>query len=493
MARTVEPADDMKTAVVMIHGIGEQWPMDTLRNFVDAAWTEDPTLRPPGEHQIYSKPDTITGNFELRRITTRPWVAPDRRRADFVEFYWAHLMQDNSLGAVLGWLKRLLFRSPARVPKRLFWGWFVGLILFVCAGILAALSRLQPDWLPFAVPAFVWSAIALAGAAFSALWLRPAAGDAARYLSPAPGNVGARQAIREAGVDLLQKLQAAGEYDRIIVVGHSLGTVIGYDVLNHAWGRVDPKAMFDAHRENDALMASLTALEKAAVKLNKSAAGADLVAWRTAQRAYCAELAKARDAAGRPLWLVSDFVTLGSPLCNADVLLARDADELSERALLRELPTNPPTFERAGKAPFTYPSASDVRIPHHGAVFAPVVWTNIYFPNILGVIGDFISGVIVPRFGLGIRNVRIPIGRPWFRHLSYWTNPKGDMPAIRALRRALNFRLRDEAALWGAQEEANPVPAEALSFECAPPPVVAPPAAALPAAGAHAPGTGKGE
>ena len=49
-------------------------------------------------------------------------------------------------------------------------------------------------------------------------------------------NVAARQTIREAGVDLLTKLHGSGNYDRIIVIGHSLGSVIGYDVLNYALG-----------------------------------------------------------------------------------------------------------------------------------------------------------------------------------------------------------------------------------------------------------------
>ncbi len=33
-------------AVVVIHGMGEQRPMATIRSFVDAVWTTDPTLTP---------------------------------------------------------------------------------------------------------------------------------------------------------------------------------------------------------------------------------------------------------------------------------------------------------------------------------------------------------------------------------------------------------------------------------------------------------------
>ena len=54
-AETKKPADtDKKTtralkkkkkqAVVVIHGMGEQRPMETLRSFVDTVWTKDLSL-----------------------------------------------------------------------------------------------------------------------------------------------------------------------------------------------------------------------------------------------------------------------------------------------------------------------------------------------------------------------------------------------------------------------------------------------------------------
>ena len=61
----------MKQAVVLIHGVGEQIPMDTLRGFVEAAWVDDPSLRRPRvPSTVWSKPDTMSGDLELRRITT---------------------------------------------------------------------------------------------------------------------------------------------------------------------------------------------------------------------------------------------------------------------------------------------------------------------------------------------------------------------------------------------------------------------------------------
>ena len=55
-------------------------------------------------------------------------------------------------------------------------------------------------------------------------------GDAARYLHAAPTNVQRRHEIRSAGIEVLRSLHdPERHYDRIIVVGHSLGSVIGFD------------------------------------------------------------------------------------------------------------------------------------------------------------------------------------------------------------------------------------------------------------------------
>ena len=87
-------------------------------------------------------------------------------------------------------------------------------------------------------------------------------GDAARYLSPLPRNIRLRQKIRGECVRLLRTLHASGEYDRIIVVGHSLGSVIAYDAITHLWQEFneelpgledvldDPQALPDIHLQH---------------------------------------------------------------------------------------------------------------------------------------------------------------------------------------------------------------------------------------------------
>ncbi len=55
-------------------------------------------------------------------------------------------------------------------------------------------------------------------------------GDAARYFRNSPGNVLVRREIRSLAVDTLKYLHTCGHYDRVIVVAHSQGTVIAYDM-----------------------------------------------------------------------------------------------------------------------------------------------------------------------------------------------------------------------------------------------------------------------
>ena len=449
---------DKKTAVVVVHGMGEQRPLDTLRGFVEAVWTCDRSIVEPSESQVYYKPDSITGSFELRRITTRhaPLEGGVDKRVDFFEFYWAHLMTGNTLAGFTSWAMRLLIRPPWTVPGRLVFPWLAGLIVMAVVLILLGLAALQqfgfgakggPAWLPFA---YLAAAVAVFLFGFIASkWIVPVAADEARYLSPAPDNVAARQAIREAGIDLLDQLTRSGSYDRIVFAAHSLGAVIAYDVLNHAWGRLRYSQFKETHPKGSLANTLLNKLEEAAGALIHAEDGdipKERLAYREAQRRYFAAL---RDLP-KPFWLVSDLVTMGAPQSKADVLLARDADELDMRKAQRELPSCPPWLEvkdpDAGVYRFSYFPKDAVRAPHHAAVFAPVVWTNIYFPNFLLLIGDIISGAVAPRLGRGIKDIRVPIGFPRLRHTHYWKDPDSlpPRPWLFALRRAINLDMAPE-------------------------------------------------
>src|SRR5689334_22878119 len=77
-------------AVVIIHGIGEQRPMATLRSFVGALLDRldqrGHRLDRPGEN-YYSKPDTISDSYELRRIKLHR-AAPDDQHPGGLNLEW---------------------------------------------------------------------------------------------------------------------------------------------------------------------------------------------------------------------------------------------------------------------------------------------------------------------------------------------------------------------------------------------------------------------
>ena len=171
--------------------------------------------------------------------------------------------------------------------------------------------------------------------------------------------------------------------------------------------------------------------------------------FRDAQRVYATILADGWETGGAA-WLVSDYVTLGSPLSKAEILITRNRERFDFRVGARGLPTCPPFFEQTSPPRFSYEVARGQWGPHHAAPFASTSWTNLYFSNTLIVIGDIVSGLVAPLFGPGVRDVRLPIGAPKFRHNDYWLTPEVEPtpPWIKALRHALNLRLAPETQVW---------------------------------------------
>lgn len=412
-----------KQAVVLIHGIGEQVPMDTLRGFVRAVWTDDAALRDPGvPSQVWSKPDNVSRNYELRRLTTAE--TKNDKRTDFFEFYWADLMEGTEVEHVQAWLKLLLFRSPGRVPRQLrgIW-WTVVILLLIAVGfVIAGLVTPLPAWIGWLV------GICTTTLSGFLLWpIKKVVGDAARYLHVAPPNIGKRRIIREAGIRLLRRLHTCGDYDRIILVGHSLGTVVGYDILTHLWPRYNTSHTGEVSAVPDAL-------ETLSAKTGLTAGE-----YQLAQSDYAAAL---KSAGSR--WLVTDFITMGSPLAHASFLLTRKPEEFQTKKIERELPTCPPTLESVeGQPRFHYPLRK-AWFPNHAAVFAATRWTNIYFPCSWTLKGDVIGGPMRPVFGPGILDVPVTtdINYGLLNHTHYWESPKNaaGIPAhIAALRSALKL------------------------------------------------------
>jgi hypothetical protein len=364
----------MRQAVVVIHGIGEQRPMDTVRGFVDATM---PLPSNPIKPKFWSKPNPMSELFELRKLVT-----PQSRTmppTDFYEYYWAYQAQGTKFVHVISWAWILLVRRPKNVPRHLKALWFTLWFLILSTAALMSTSY----WGRFAsVSGKALSANHLLAILSSALLLGISGlilnyvGDAARYLNPSPPNIDMRRRIRAEGVELLRQLHKSEQYDRIVLVGHSLGSVIAYDILRNLWPEsntvhahlpeMDQKALYKLESDGKALAANPT--PELADKF----------------RSEQSTLWKEQRKKGNP-WLVTDLITVGCPLAHAELLLARTKEELRERQTEREFPTCPPVpDEGLYSYPLPYAVNGEQRTfyaLHHGAVFA-----SYLFPSTVGIL-----------------------------------------------------------------------------------------------------------
>ena len=611
--RTDTPKDDQgtrapRTAVLVFHGIGDQRPMETMLGVVDAVLgppaTDEEAARRQGSIPRWIKPYVgKDGSFDLKSVTTPPIGESEKRRYDFFELYWAHLMSGTRFVAVLLWLCDLAKRDRKSLPPDARWLWSAAVIIltaalfavvnvmwvvgtgliglsvrdlaaraehaavpaagaFLVIGLVAAgfsLKGLGKSWslagltlLPFAllasvalwhplalltfVPAFAVSymflgrtatLVGLVGSmglavvvafwgpflalfgvgdgrwpdvgripdiAFltlgyppTSLWLLvfltlfvflawaflvPYVGDCARYLRDAPDNIQARNEIRQLGLQVLQDLHdqrsrdGTPRYDRIVVVAHSLGTVIAYDVLRAFF--VEQIAKIRLGDGSIAAFREVEALAGQGIRpgLHGVAPVHGGLVWQPIDGASppgaaeyqdkvretfavfsSEQTAPGSDGAMASPWRVSDFVTMGSPLTHAALLMTRTGTdgELAAKVAMREFPVAPPTLSPGEAERILFVpkdrSAGPPRL-QHSALFALTCWTNLYFAQKRAVKGDFIGGPIPAQHSPGTMNVPLTttIMGGYFNHTHYWKAEDGfgdRTPHIRALKLAV--------------------------------------------------------
>ena len=162
-------------------------------------------------------------------------------------------------------------------------------------------------------------------------------------------------------------------------------------------------------------------------------------------------------------WLISDLITLGSPLTHAEFLLADNLEDLRTTTMMRETLRCPPVLETSSSGGVTllhkFPRNTDSWRPHHGAAMAPVRWTNIHDAStpLRFWLGDLISGPLSRDFGPGVVDIKVTISRPsrllkWlllrrvFTHTLYWNDfvkgfkmNEATPDHVLVLQQALNF------------------------------------------------------
>jgi hypothetical protein len=281
--------------------------------------------------------------------------------------------------------------------------------------------------------------------AFNAAFLQPYLGDAARYIRNSPANVAVRREIRRQAVDTLHMLHTWGSYDRIVVVAHSLGAIVAYDMLRTYYSRIcdrlptDPTIVGQEFEDVDRGMPDRAGLRSKARTIIRNMA-----------KTMPNDPREVNRDGGPAVWLVTDFVTLGSPLAHAQYLLCNGcsaealAIDFNRRIAERDLPTCPPqSLDGDGWLSFLNPKTKWRRC-HHGGVFALTRWTCLYFPLQQIFWGDAIGGPSAPVFGGHILDwpvsTRPDGGAEFFTHTRYWDTRNGrDAPHIKALHDAIDL------------------------------------------------------
>jgi hypothetical protein len=317
--------------------------------------------------------------------------------------------------------------------------------------------NLLAGWRPWSLNS-QWSSVvawAIVGfyLAVNAAFLQPYLCDAARYFRDSPANVAVRREIRKRAVDLLDRLHASGRYDRIIVVAHSLGSVIAYDMLRAYFSRI-----CDELPAPEELGPEIAEIDSAPWQPGTEALPDDRSALRDKARKAIASIAAATDIPALPAktqrksWLVTDFVTLGAALTHAHFLMCVGKirldlqNDFARRVREREFPTCPPQrLDDDGLLSFANPRTG-ARKFHHGALFGLTRWTNIYFPLEQVFWGDAIGGPLAPIFGSHVLDVAVSTraagGADFFTHTAYWDVGRSEgwsAPHIVALRKAIDL------------------------------------------------------
>lgn len=430
----MSPTDErrIRQAVVIVHGMGEQRPLDALNGFIQAALPPDEHGRP---RSYVSRPDRVTESYESRRYLVPPFAytapesphgqAPEKiPQTEVYEYHWAHLMQGNRLDDMATTFRRMMLQGPWTVPSglKVVWVLFWALILLTVwafwRGPLADIN-LADVTLETLVSSLVGGGVAAIVLTYVVArllpsWITTSFVDVARYLDTSPRSYEVRRLIRKGMVDLLQNLHRSNRYQRIVVVAHSLGAYIAYDGIAFLWTRMNKLHDGDGKgTEGGSSPAGLGEVEKAADSLRTKPTPDGLARYRRAQR----DLWTGLRLAGNP-WQITDFVSVGTPMYFAHRLYTKNRGEFQGRVDRRELPVCPPLpdLNQEGKPDPTGRYSWNNhgrRVIHEGGPFAVVRWTNIWFPTALGFFGDWFGGPLGPLFGRGIRDVKLRRNRPW--------------------------------------------------------------------------------
>lgn len=293
------------------------------------------------------------------------------------------------------------------------------------------------------------------------MFFLPYLGDVAGYLGAHPDTVRRRHDVRERGLGLLRALHEDPTYDRVVIVAHSLGSVVAYDILHLLWEELGPT---NENPPSERVRQALYEHDRF-VRNHQSRYWNSLTV--DAYQAVQANVAKAIRLSGavenkhgeksESYWKITDFITFGSPLSHAQFLIARGVENFEKLKEERLFPVSPPrsynedfgVLYTPDKLEFSAEEYAGMPIPqssaewalkaprayaHHGAVFSTVRWSNMFDEHhpLMFWQGDVLGGPVkgFTLFGRGIKEHKVHITYSKFgldrlrliTHTRYWSN-----------------------------------------------------------------------
>jgi hypothetical protein len=394
--------DRRRTALLVIHGIGDQVPLETLDGF-GRTLAETLALAPGARievtHHLAKKAGGRPGEVWFDNVLRlRDAASPEGCHLDLYEYYWANKTEDKVRSEdIQQWVSevtrgaRRFYKENAELarsdePKGAFTsngrfhGWryrfFLGAIGVLIPAVSAAAEGVlkAAAWLP------------VVGGAFRALLTTFFSGSKKRLVNTIGDIVvyttsdrrsqfyEVRQEILRGAVGafryLLEVEDGRHRYDRVVLAGHSLGTQVAYDAVNRLVHELDEGQVNGWKADGTSAVVDGLRLDQ----------------------------------------LFSGFVTFGSPLDKIAFFLREQVP--AEQYLRKQLVSHYHSFKQRDWNPHWRPPFV-VATPFARRLDS-VPWRNYYDQR------DYVSGSL--DFYRGLTNVDARLPKSLFTHNDYWSH-----------------------------------------------------------------------
>lgn len=245
-----------KTAILVIHGIGEQEPFETLDSFVKTfAEAHSAAIKKSRPDAVIQKKHSLVKFLDgIESAVSFTANVPDKPAIDVYEYYWAPMTQrEITVGEVIEWMFAVakggkeFYKKQGQSPKNrekndeLFEkdGEFKSaeyLLKLLSAGSRLKILILYLPLILKIVNINPEPALTLLGKLLGKILKGPLAdsfGDVALYAGADEKSkyFHVRKNILDGAIQKTKFLVESDDYDDIILISHSLGTVIAYDAL----------------------------------------------------------------------------------------------------------------------------------------------------------------------------------------------------------------------------------------------------------------------